>query len=523
MSAIPRDIPTMLSRWVATAPDATALEARSGTMTYRQLDAAVSCAAGAMYGRGVRPGDRVAACLPNDLAIVVAFYGAMRLGAVWVGIGSALAAPEKARLIAHSDPRIMLTTADVTTTLTTDQDVAAMGLEILTVGACGATAEWEQMLEAGLDAPPVEISAHAPAGIAYTSGTTGSPKGVVHSQHNLLMPGAVVVSERSYGPALRKGDCLPLTILNVMALSALLTAQAGGCCVVMDRRDVTGVVTWIRESRVTVWNGVPTQLSDLVRDNAITRGDLETLDEVWCGGAGCRDDLRDEFTAKFGQHVRATYGLTEVPTIAAMDPVGRPSALGSSGRALPHLSVTVRDDHGEDVPADAVGELCIAAADSGPWANQWKPMLGWWQDGDVQPAPPGPLRTGDLGTIDDAGWVRVVDRIKLLIVRGGANVYPSEVESVLLEHPSVAGAAVFGIEDDRFGERVAALVEIRAGTAEPTGEDLAELCAIALAHYKIPEVWGFVPTLPRNAMGKVVRRDLADMLSRTASSKEVRV
>jgi long-chain acyl-CoA synthetase len=376
------------------------------------------------------------------------------------------------------------------------------------------------MIAARLSPPRVDVDPHAPAAIAYTSGTTGAPKGVVHSQHNLLMPGAVLVADRGYGPDLRKGDCLPLTILNLMALTTLLTAQARGCCVLTERRDALGVAEWIRTSRVNVWNGVPTQLWDLVHRADVSRGDLATLRDVWCGGADCPDDLRDGFAAKFGHALRATYGLTEAPTVVAIDPVGRQWCPRSSGRVLPHLTVRALQDDGLDpVPAGQVGELCISASTSGPWANQWTPMLGLWEGDHVACAPPGPLRTADLGTIDDQGWVHVVDRRKLLIVRGGANVYPTEVERVLHRYPGVAAAAVFGIPDDRLGERVGALVEMRRHAPLPSTPDLEAYCAKHLARYKVPQVWGFVDALPRNAMGKVVRSGLISLLDASRRSE----
>jgi long-chain acyl-CoA synthetase len=488
VTGLPRDVAAVLERGLSERPDGLAVVGRSGSLTYRELDAMAASAAGALWEGGVRPGDRVAACLPNDLDIVVAFHAAMRIGAIWVGIGSALAVPEKLALIRHSGARIMLAPAELAGEL-------GSAVRVVTVD------EWRSLAGAGLSAPRVEIDPHAAAGIAYTSGTTGAPKGVVHSQHNLLLPGAVLVAERRYGPELRKGDCLPLTILNLIALSTLLTAQTGGCCVLMDRRDSLGVAEWIRTERVDVWNGVPTQLWDLVRDPKVSAADLATLHDVWCGGAHCPDELRDAFGAKFGHSLRGTYGLTEAPTIVAIDPIGTGWRARCSGRVLPHLSVSVQS-----------GELCVSAADSGPWADMWTPMLGLWDGEGVTPGGPGPLRTGDLGTVDGNGWLRVIDRRKLLIVRGGANVYPAEVERVLLGYPGVAGAAVFGIPDERLGEKVAVLVESKEGEQHPSASALETHCAENLARYKIPEVWGFVEALPRNAMGKVIRGELVGLL-----------
>jgi acyl-CoA synthetase (AMP-forming)/AMP-acid ligase II len=370
---------------------------------------------------------------------------------------------------------------------------------------------WAELLAADVPPPNVDIDPHAPAGIAYTSGTTGLPRGIVHSQHNLLLPGAVLVAERGYDASLRKGDCLPLTILNLMVLTTLLTAQAGGCCVVMDRRDAEGIAEWIRTQGITVWNGVPAQLYDMARGGEVRPEDLASLTEVWSGGGDCPDSLRQAFDAAFGFALRASYGLTEAPTVVAMDPVGAEWVPGASGRPLPHLLVRALTDAGEEAAEDEPGELCVSAAEDGPWAGEWTPMLGEWRDGAVVPGPPGPLRTGDLGAIDADGWLSVRDRRKLVVVRGGANVYPAEVERVLLTLPGVEAAAVFGIPDDRLGERVAAVVQ-RSPGCEVGVDDLVAGCRAELASYKVPDRWAVVPALPRNAMGKVIRPALPALL-----------
>jgi long-chain acyl-CoA synthetase len=489
-------------------PDTVAVEARSGSLTYRELDRLVDAAAGGLWELGVRSGDRVAVTLPNDLDVVTAFHAVMRLGAIWVGIPDALAAPEKGMLLAHSRPRAYLCEPAVVDQL--GRNGIALPSRVIVVSTQPG-GDWATLLAARHRAPWVHIDPHAAAGIAYTSGTTGAPKGVVHSQHNLLLPGAVLTATRRYGPDLRKGDCLPLTILNLLALTTLLTAQAGGCAVVMDRRDATGVVEWIQRQQITVWNGVPTQLRDLICRSDITREDLAGLTEVWCGGADFPDSLRAEFLAKFGLPVRATYGLTEAPTVIAIDPPGAAWKPGASGTTLPHLAVAVDD-----------GELTVSAASTGRWADCYTPMLGHW-DGAAVVATDAVLRTGDLGSIDDEGWVRVLDRRKLLIVRGGANVYPTEVEHIIKTAPSVADAVVFGRPDDRLGERVTAIIEAgRAATGTPlTADGLRDHCAGELAAYKIPDAWAVVDAMPRNAMGKIVRTQLPALFA-SATRLDVR-
>jgi long-chain acyl-CoA synthetase len=476
-------IARVLDRPLRERPDAEAVVGRSGRLSYRELDVAADRAAGAFASFGLATGDHVAVSLPNDIDVVVAFHGAMRLGLVWIGLNTALAAPEKAHIIADSGARFVL----------------------------DDTVDWMAAMKAASPTTAVDVDPHAPAGIAYTSGTTGLPRGVVHSQHNLLLPGEVLVRTRGYDEALRKGDCLPLTILNLMVLTTLLTAQAGGCCVVMDRRDADGVLDWIRDERVTVWNGVPTQLFDLARKHAHRREDLATLTEVWSGGGDCSDALRREFHEAFGLPVRATYGLTEAPTVVAIDPVGDEWRPGASGQSLPHLLVSAADVDGELGEVSELGEISVGAATSGEWAGAWTPMLGEWMNGELRPNADPVLRTGDLGTVSD-GWVSIRDRRKLVVVRGGANIYPAEVERVLLSVPGVAAAAAFGLPSERLGEQLAAAVQPAPG-ATVTIDQLEAVCRAQLSRYKVPERWVVVDALPVNAMGKVIRAELPGLLT----------
>jgi acyl-CoA synthetase (AMP-forming)/AMP-acid ligase II len=443
---------------------------------------------------GVRPGDRVAASLPNDADVVIAFHGAMRLGAVWLGINRALAAPEQQFQLEDSGASVYLTDREPGGVGGADARQTPPGLRWVGV------AEWrEAVAAADPDPVGVEIDPLAPAGIAYTSGTTGRPKGAVHSQHGLLTPGAVLVESRGYGPELRKGDCFPFTILNMAVLTTLLVSQAGGCSIVMDRIDAEGVAEWIRTERVTTWNGPPALLLSLATMDEVAPEDLASLTEVWTGGADCPEAIRSAFEAKFGLPVLATYGLTEAPTVVAIDPVGGPHVAGASGRPLPHLQVTVED-----------GEVCVAPARGD---DRYRLMLGYWQrdEATAEALAGGRLHTGDIGFLDDQGYLHLRDRKSLVIIRGGANVYPAEVERVLAELPELAASAVFGVPDDRLGERVVAVVELAEGAAFDEAA-VREHCLAQLAKYKVPERFGVVTSLPRNAMGKIVRTELPGLL-----------
>lgn len=491
-ATVPGTIAEVLDAALASRPHAPAVEAASGTWSYAELDDQARRAAGALWSLGVRPGDRVAACLPNDLDIVAAFHGAQRIGAVWAGIGEALAASEQQGLYDLCDPTVVLAGPRCR----------------LSSPDCVDPDRWAELVASDQVAPRVELDIDTPAGIAFTSGTSGHPKAVVHSQRNLLLPGAALVATRGWGPELRKGDSFPLTILNLMVLSTLLTAQAGGCSVVMDRRDVDGVAEWISARRVTVWNGAPAQLYDLARRPEL---DLDSLEEVWSGGSDTPDTLRRAFAEAHGVLPRATYGLTEAPTVVSIDPPGNEWRPGSSGQVLPHFDVAAYDDDGRRLPAGELGELRLSGTATGPWADVWRPMLGYWERGGVlRDGEPGPFPTGDIGTVDGDGWLTVLDRKKLVIIRGGANVYPLEVERVIATHPDVTKVAVCAVPDDRLGQRVAAVVESSGPPLDL--EALAELCRRELSPYKVPEIWSQVDALPVNAMGKVERTRLTELV-----------
>jgi len=490
MREVPRSVARVLDVALADDPGREALVTRSRRLTYAELDDLADRAAHALRDLGVGPGDRVAASLPNDADVVVAFHGAMRLGAVWVGINRALAPPEKRFLVDDSGATLLLC----------EDGTADLGVRAVTVD------DWRAAVDAAATGPVgLEVDPHVPAGLAYTSGTTGHPKGAVHSQHNLLAPGTVLVESRGYDATLRKGDCFPFTILNLAVLTTLLVSQAGGCSIVMDRIDPEGVAEWIRTERVTTWNGPPALLHSLATMDSVAASDLASLDEVWTGGADCPEAIRAAFESKFGLPVLATYGLSEAPTVVSIDPRDGDHVAGASGRPLPHLAVRISGPDGATLPAGETGEVCVSPAD-----HRYLPMLGYWD----RPAATAEalvgdeLRTGDVGFLDADGYLHLRDRKSLVIIRGGANVYPAEVERVLLTAPGIGACAVLGIPDDRLGERVVAVVEPAAGAGAIDEEAVRTHCLAELARYKVPERFVVVDALPRNAMGKVIRADL---------------
>ena len=505
----PRSVADVLERPVAEHPDVEFLVGRSKRVTYAEFDRLADRAASAFDALGVRAGDRVAMSLPADVDIVVGFHGLLRLGAIWLGINQNLAPPEKRFLL--EDAGVSLAIGDPA--MARHFEDAARDLpDLRQVVVCDRDdpdCEWERLLADATAPPPeVEIDPFQPAGLAYTSGTTGFPKGVVHSHHNLLVPGAVQVTEGDFEPGAIRGDCFPLTILNMQVLTSLLIAQAGVTSVFMDRIDSQGVAEWIRRERVTLFTSPPALIYSLAHDPEVAPEDLQTLRRVLFGGGACPQEIIDAFQDKFGVPVRGTYGLTEMPTVTTIDPQGE-RVQGASGIALPHIQVTIRDDDGNALAPGESGEVCVEAVDEGPWAGVYTPMLGYWRrpDATADAIRKGRLHTGDIGRLDERGFLTIVDRKNLMILRGGANIYPAEIERVLHEDDRVEACAVVGVPDERLGERVAAWVQVAPGeTLEP--RELLEHCRERLAKYKVPEKIELIDAMPRNAMNKIVRREL---------------
>jgi acyl-CoA synthetase (AMP-forming)/AMP-acid ligase II len=289
----------------------------------------------------------------------------------------------------------------------------------------------------------------------------------------------------------------------------LVAFPHGTTCVAIDRVDPAGLSEWIRTERVQTLSTVPTMIADLLTSPDVGADDLATLVRPGVGGASCPEPVRVLYRERFGVPVRAGYGLTEAPTSVAVERAGGPLRAGSSGWPLPFVRVTIRDEHGREVPGGEQGEICVGPAEDGPWAGVYTPFLGYWRQPDASSAAlaGGVLHTGDIGHFGEDGALYVDDRASDLIIRGGANVYPAEVERVVHGEPRVRACAVVGRPDDRLGERVVAFVEVVPG-ATLAGEELDERCRGELARYKRPEEWIFVDALPRNAMGKVIKAQL---------------
>ena len=491
---------TDLPAFLGDDPDGLALIDDDRVWRKGELSGAVDRVGGALHELGVRPGDRVAWSLPNCAELPIGFVATMQAGGVWLGVNQPLAAPEKRFLLDDSDTSVFIATREIL-----DQVGPAPGRRDVDLD------EWRDLVD---DTDPESVphhehDPHAPAAIAYTSGTTGRPKGAVHSQHNLMWPGLVTTDIHPPSDHDRQGTPLAHTILNMLVLGVISAWARGTTGVILHHTRAAGFAAEVERSRVTRTTLVPTIVHDLVHDDDVDPASLASLETIIVGGAGTPAPVRRAFFEKFGVRAINGYGLSEAPSGIVREAVDEPIDDTAAGYPMAPFALSIVDANDNALPPGEEGEICVRAAATGRWAGCWTPLLGYWRqpDATAEVLRGGMLHTGDVGTLDADGRLTISGRRSELILRGGANVYPVEVETVIANHPHVAEVAVYGVPDDRLGQRVAA--SIVPAVDEPDLDAIRSHCATRLAAYKIPAVIDVRDALPRNAMGKVVKGDLA--------------
>jgi long-chain acyl-CoA synthetase len=469
---------------------------------------------------GVGRGDRVAIGMRNYPEWVMAFAAVTSVGAVSVSLNAWWTADEIGWALEDCGASVLI--ADRERVERTRAAAARLGVTVLGVrlGDDGAALPdvdcWEDALPLGAPLPRVPIAPDDDATILYTSGTTGRPKGAV-STHRAVTQALLGYSCRAAVDRLRRGDsdarrAAPSFILIVPlfhvtgSIPVMLGCFASGLkLVIMYKWDPERALELIEREKVTNFVGVPTQSWDMLQSPRFAEFDTSSLVAVGGGGAPAPPELVKRVATSFAKaSPNIGYGMTETnaygPQNSGDDYLTHPT---STGRATPILQVEVRDQEGGAVPIGEQGEI---------WFKGPNLIRGYWNrpDATAEAIVDGWLRTGDIGRVDDEGFVYVEDRAKDMILRGGENVYCAEVEAAIYEHPSVHEAAVFGVPHERLGEEVAAVVVPRAGTTLGA-EDVRAHVTARLAPFKVPTrvaVWS--DPLPRNPAGKVLKRELRD-------------
>jgi len=455
-----------------------------------QFAEAVQAVAGVFAQAGLGSGDVLAIMLPNRVELVTSMFAAWRLGAAVTPINPALTAHEARYQVEDAAPALMV--AD---------DAAAQKL-----GDSGppiiAASELTSPVPPAAP-PPLSADPATPALLIYTSGTTGQPKGVILDHANISATARLVADWFEMTGDTRSLLVLPMFHVDGIVVSVVSPLLAGGTTVIGQRFDAAKFWGAVAKERPSFFSAVPTIFARLA---SLPGGqpDTSSLRFAICGAAPMPDELISQFEQRYAVPVIEGYGQTECTVCCTSNPVHGKRKPGTVGLPLPGVAVTVADDQDRPLPAGQAGQVVVR----GP-----NVMRGYLRkpEESAEVLHGGWLHTGDVGRFDQDGYLTLVDRIKDLIIRGGENIYPKEIEDVLYTHPAVLEAAVVGQPDPVLGEQPVAFVVLRHGNhASPA--DLIEHCRASLARYKVPREVYIENALPKNAIGKFDKRALRDRL-----------
>jgi long-chain acyl-CoA synthetase len=499
-------------------PDKIAYHFLGQQTSYGELDAAVSKFAGGLESLGVKKGDHVALLLGNSPYFVIGLYGALRAGATVIPINPIYTPDEIGYILNNGDVKVVIT-LDLLVPLFEKMHAGLSKVEYVIECATPQQTEGQDRTKLSIYSKLksfTEIVASGSASfegpeldeedvgvILYTSGTTGKPKGAMLTQRNLYSNAKDVADYLKITNDDRVITTLPM--FHVFCLTVALNAplMSGGTLLIVPRFSPKDIFHLAKTYKATVFAGVPTMYNFLYQYPEGNPEDLQSLRLCISGGSSMPVALLKNFEKKFNVLVSEGYGLSEASPVTCFNPLDRPRKPGSIGTNIIHVENKVVNELGEEVPVGEVGELIVR----GP-----NVMKGYYKMPEETAATikDGWLYTGDLAKMDEEGYFYIVDRKKDMILVGGYNVYPREVEEVLYAHPEVSEAAVVGVPDPNFGEAVHAFVVKK--NDQLSVEELTEYCKEHLAKYKIPSHIEFLEELPKNTTGKILRRALKDVV-----------
>ena len=478
-------------------------------LSYRELDQRANRVANALAGAGVATGDRVALLLMNGHQFVETFYGTAKIGGVLVALNWRLVADELAFILTDAGAETLVFGTEFNELVADLHARGADGTSVtrwIHVGDAADRPEFASGYEDAVAAAS-DVSPEITAGdddllfLMYTSGTTGLPKGVMHTHRTTLW--AMITANATAD--IRVGDryllCLPL--FHVGALNPLMTGiYLGSSLVVMREFDPTAFWNLLGQERITNSLAVPAMLQFMLLTYDRDQHDISHLRWIMSGASPVPVTLIEQYV-ELGVEIHQVYGLTESGGPACLiSPDDAIARAGSTGQGFLHTEVKVVGDDGEPVAADEPGEV---------WVRGEHIMAGYWNRPEATAetiTPDGWLRTGDIAIVDADGFVYIHDRVKDMIISGGENVYPAEIENVLLAHPSITECAVIGIPSAKWGESPMAIV-VRSDDAL-TEREVLDWCDGKLARFKLPVRAEFTDVIPRNPTGKVLKRVLRD-------------
>jgi len=495
MTLEPRSIPQLLQQQASAAAEKAFLfsEADKRQFTYREFEQAVGRAAGMLAAHGIGKGDVVSLLLPNSVEYVIAYFACWQLGALAGPVNGHLKKQEIEFVVSNSESKLMLVNSEFLPVVES--------IEIPRV-----VFDNEREVSHGFHGQSTDkITTEGDAIIIYTSGTTGKPKGCLLTHGNVIANARQISSWLGFTENDRLLTMMPLFHMNAVSVTTMSALYAGGSTVVSPKFSASRFWNIISEYQITSFGSVATMLSMLLSTypDGVPEGlKTDQLRFAMCGSAPVPAEILRRFEETFNCLVVEGYGLSESTCRSTFNPPDERRRPGSCGLPIGN-EMRVVDEEDRDVPEGELGEIVLRgenilkgyfkneAATANAFRNGW-------------------FHTGDIGYRDPEGFYYIVDRKSDMIIRGGENIYPREIDEVLYQHPQIGAAAVIGVSDELYGEEVAAVVVLKPG-AEISEQDVIEFCKARLADYKCPKTVRFVEDIPKGPTGKLLKRELAQL------------
>ncbi len=497
-SAMRPNLATILTDTAERHGSRTALKLDDLEVTYDLLDEGSARFAGVLKSKGFQPGDRVGIMLPNVPYFAIAYYGVLRAGGVVVPMNVLLKGRETAFYLSDPGAKIVVAWHDFLDAAQQGADEA--GAEVIAV----KPGEFEQLVAAAEPAREVaEVDEGDTAVILYTSGTTGKPKGAELTHANMKTNCRVSADTLS---EITENDVMlgALPLFHSFGQTCCMNAAVykGACLTLIPRFEPDKALDIIERDKVTLFAGVPTMFNAMLHSEHGDDVDMSSLRLCMSGGSAMPEQVMRAFEEKYGCKVLEGYGLSETSPVASFNHPDRPNKPGSIGTPIEGVEMRLLDDDGKEVAEGDIGEIAIRGHNV---------MKGYYNRPDATEEAidsEGWFKSGDMAKRDEDGFYFIVDRKKELIIRGGYNVYPREIEEVLYEHPAVAEAAVIGVPDESLGEEVGAAVVLKSGQ-EADPEEIKSFVKEHVANYKYPRRIWLADELPKGPTGKILKREIS--------------
>lgn len=506
-----RTVRGVLERQAKARPDQVFLFFKDEEVRYRTLDETANRVANGLMNLGVKQGDKVALLLPNRPEFILAWLGCLKAGMVAVPINTLLKGEEIQFILQNSEASALVTVFPFLDLVGKIAGGCPKLAHVVSVGEGTAATRlpggvtlgnWANLILAPATPPDVRVRPEDLAAIIYTSGTTGHPKGVMLSQYNYVVNAKMIAGSNTMSPADRFVCFLPLFHVNAQVVTTLAPLSAGGSMVLLEKFSPNEFLPALARYKATAFSGVPTVYAILNSLPDAESYDLSHLRFCICGAAPMPVEVFETFERKYKARIVEGYGLSEGTCGSTLNPIDGTRKVGSIGIPLPGQTMRIVDDRGRKLPAGETGEIAVKGKNV---------MQGYYRNPDATAATlrSGWLHTGDLGFQDKDGYFFIVGRKKEMIIRGGENIYPKEVEEVLYRHAAVAEAAVCGVPDKIWGEEVVAFLVLKPG-ASVTEEEIIAYTKSHVADFKCPRKVVVRAAFPKTATGKIQKGKIVE-------------